>query len=144
MGTLNDRGLLAYLLLSTLSKIFNPGHNSLVKDLDSNKINDFLINKTIPVTLYNNLLTFRDTDKKFELNGDPLKKITDKYYNLDYAKLPDEKIMFEFAKEMYFDEWALGDKSSRDQPLVGLPQSSALMASGISTIRTILRHIVID
>ena len=48
----------------------------LIKDPSSNRVNDVLINKTKPVTLYNNLLTFPDTDKKFELPGDFLRMIT--------------------------------------------------------------------
>ena len=67
---MNDRGKLASHLLSPLSKIINPQHTSqfnLVKDPDSNRVNDLLKNKTIPVTLYNNLLTFLDTDKNFEI-----------------------------------------------------------------------------
>ena len=65
---MNDRGMLAFYLLSRLSKITDPEHISqfkLVKDPDSYWVNDPLINKTIPVTPCNNLLTFRDTDKKF-------------------------------------------------------------------------------
>ena len=56
-----------------LSKITNPENTTqfiFVKDSNSNRINDLEINKTIPITLYNNLLTFRDTGKKFELKGD--------------------------------------------------------------------------
>ena len=73
----NDRGKIAPCFLSTLSKITNPEHTSqfkLVKDPSSNRVNNLLMNKTISVTLYNNLLTFRDTDKKFELQGNLLKK----------------------------------------------------------------------
>ena len=33
---------------------------------------------TIAVTLYDNLITMRDTDKKFELEGDILRKIIKK------------------------------------------------------------------
>ena len=61
---MNDRGILASHLLSPLSKIFIPEQTSffkLVKELDSNRINDLLINRTISVTLSDNLLTFRDT-----------------------------------------------------------------------------------
>ena len=66
---MKDRGIIAYHLLSPLSKITISEHTSqytLANDLNSNSDNDSLINKTIPVTLYNNLLTFRDTDKKFK------------------------------------------------------------------------------
>ena len=39
---------------------------------------DLLIKKTLAVTLFNNLLTFRDTDRKFKLQGDLLKSGTNK------------------------------------------------------------------
>ena len=58
--------------MSPLPKITNPEHTSqfkLVKDPDLNGVIDLLVKKTIPVTLYDNLLTFHDTDKKFELEG---------------------------------------------------------------------------
>ena len=72
---MNDRGILASHLMSPLSEITNPEISSqyiLVKDSSSNRVIDLKINKTIPITLYNNLLTFRDTGKEFELKGDRL------------------------------------------------------------------------
>ena len=56
--------------MSPLSKITNPENTSqfkLVKDSNLNRVNDLKINRTIPITLYNNKLTFRDTGKEFEL-----------------------------------------------------------------------------
>ena len=67
---MNDRCVTTSFLLSLLSKITNAEYTKqykLVKDPNSNRVNDLLINKTIPVVLYNSLLTFRDTDKKFEI-----------------------------------------------------------------------------
>ena len=67
--------------MSPLPKITNVEHTTqfkLVEDPDSNRVNDLLTNKTIPVTLYYKLLTFCDTVKKFQLNGDLLKMITKK------------------------------------------------------------------
>ena len=75
------RCILESYLFSLLSKITNPEHTNqfkLVKDLDSNKVNDLLMNRTIPVTLSDNLLTFRDTDKKFEVEGALFKMIIKK------------------------------------------------------------------
>ena len=40
----------------------------------------------IPITLYDILLTFRDTGKEFELKGGLLKMITNKNYNVDLAR----------------------------------------------------------
>ena len=65
---MNDRGILATYLLSLLSKITNLENSTqfkLVKDANSNRVNDLKINKTIPITLHDNLLTFRDTNKQF-------------------------------------------------------------------------------
>ena len=92
---MNDRGILATFLKSPLSKITNPESSSqfkLVKDSKSNRVNELKINKTIPITLYNNLLTFRDTGKKIELKGDLLKIITNKNYNVHLASFSDKKI----------------------------------------------------
>ena len=131
---MNDRGILASYLMSPLSKITNPENASqfkLVKHSNSNRVNDLEINKTKPFTLYNDILTFRDTGKEFELKGDLLKMITNKNYNVDLASLQDKKLMYDFAKEMNFDLKA-GNKSTRDRTLIKLLKSSAVMASGVS------------
>ena len=67
---MNDRGILASYLMTPLSKITNPENTTqfkLVKDSTSNRVNDLKINNSIPITLHNNFLTFRDTGKEFEL-----------------------------------------------------------------------------
>ena len=67
---MNVRGTLATYLMSPLSKITNPENFSqfeLLKGSNSIRVNGLKINKTIPITLYNNFLTFRDTGKEFEL-----------------------------------------------------------------------------
>jgi len=78
---MKDRGIIANYLLSPLSKISNPENTirfKLVKYSNSNRVNDLLIKNTIPITLHDNLLTFRDTGKVFELKGALLKMITNK------------------------------------------------------------------
>ena len=89
---------------------------------------------TIPVTLYNNLLTYRYTGKEFDLKRHLLKMITNKIYNLDIASLSDKKLMYSFAEEMYFGVRAQGNKSSRDCTHIKLLNSPVLIhsASGIS------------
>ena len=134
---MNDRGILATYLMSSLSRITNPENASqfkLVKDPSSNRVNDLKINKTIPITLYGNMLTFRDTNKQFELKGDLLEMITNSKFNVDLASLSDKKLMYEFAKEMHFDPKASGNKSTRDRKLIKLLNSPGLIvsASGIS------------
>ena len=136
---MNDRGVLATYLMSPLSKITNPEKASqfkLVKDSNSNRVNDLLINKTVPLTLYNNMLTFRDTGKEFELKRDLLKMITNKNYNIDLASLQDKKLMYDFAKEMKFDLKAQGNKSTRDRTLIKLLKSPGLMVSASDFSKT--------
>ena len=134
---MNDRGTLASSLLSPLSKITNPENTSqfkLVKDSTSKRVNDLKINKTIPITLHDNLLAFRDTNKQFELRGGLLKMITNKNYNVDLANLSDKKQKYGFAKEMNFDSKAQGKKSTGDRTLTKLLKSQGLTvsASGVS------------
>ena len=120
--------------MSPLSKITNPENASqykLLKDSNSNRVNDLKINKTIPITLYNSMLSFRDSGKVFELKGDLLKMITNKNYNVDLASGADKKLLYDFAKEMNFDTRAQGRKSTRDRTLINLLNSPAIMASGV-------------
>ena len=132
---MNDRGILASYLMSPLSKITNPENSTqfkLVKDSTSIRVNDLKINNSITITLHNNLLTFRGTNKQFELKGDLLKMITNKNYNVDLASLSDKKLMYDFAKEMHFDERRVGNKSTRDKTLIKLLNSPAIIVSGVS------------
>ena len=78
---MNHRGILASYLLSPLSKITNPENSTqfkLVKDSSSNTDIDLLIHNTVPITLHDNLLPFRDTGEVFEIKGDLLKMRTKK------------------------------------------------------------------
>ena len=137
---MNDRGILASYLMSPLSKITNPENTTqfkLVKDANSNRVNDLNINNSIPITLYNNMITFRDTGKEFELKGDLLKMITNKNYNVDLASLSDKKLMYDFAKEMHFDVKKIGNKSTRDRTLIKLLKSPGLMVSASGVSKTI-------
>ena len=93
---MNDRVIIAFYLMSLLSKITNPENTSqfkLVKDLNSNTVSDLLLHNTIVVTLYDNLFTFHDSEKKFELKEDLQKLRTNKNYNVDLASLSDKKIV---------------------------------------------------
>ena len=58
------------------TKTTNPENTSqfkLVKDPNSNRVIDLIIHNSIPITLQDNLLTFRDSNKKMELKGELLK-----------------------------------------------------------------------
>ena len=137
---MNDRGILATYLMSPLSRITNPENSSqfkLVKDPSSNRVNDLKINKTIPISLYGNMLTFRDTNKQFELKRDLLEMITNSKFNVDLASLSDKKLMYDFAKEMHFDQNAVGNKSNRDRKLIKLLKSPGLMVSASGVSKTI-------
>ena len=95
---MNDRCILATYSMSPLSKITNPENCTqfkLVKDSSSNRVNDLLIHNAIPITLLDDLLSFRDTGKKFELK-DFLKLITNKNYNVDLASLSGNKVRYDF------------------------------------------------
>ena len=134
---MNDRGILASYLISPLCKITNPENSSqyiLVKDSSSNRVNDLKKHKSIPIILYGNMLTFRDTGKELELTADLLEKITNKNYNVDLASLSDKKLMYDFAKELNFDLKAAGKNSTRAKTLIKLLKSPAIMASGVTTI----------
>ena len=96
-----------------------------------------LIHNSIPISLHDNLLTFRDSNKQFELKGDLLKMITNKNCNIDLASLQDRKLMYDFAKEMNFDTRALGNKSTRDKALIKILKSPGLMVSASGVSRTI-------
>ena len=120
---MSDRGIISSYLISPLFKITNPENTSqfkLVKDPSSNRFNDLKIHNSIPIILYGNILTFRDTGKEFELKGDLLEMITNKDYIVDLVTLSDKNLMYDFAKEMNFDLKAIGKKSTRDKSLIKL------------------------
>ena len=63
---MNEKRMIAPYLASSLVNLFKPKNKcqfKLIKDLNSPKMNDFLINGDIPVTFYNNMLIFRDSNK---------------------------------------------------------------------------------
>ena len=137
LGIMNDRGILASYLTSPLSKITNPENATqfrLVKDYSSNRVNDLFIHNSIPISFHENLLTFCDTAKVFELKGDLLKMIRSKNYNVNFASLLDKKLVYDFAKVTIFDLNAQSNESTRDRTLIKLLNSPALRASGISTV----------
>ena len=129
--------MIAPYLASSLVNFLKPenkSHFRLVKDLNSTKMNDFLVNAGIPVTLYSNMLTFRDSNKSFKLDGDVFEKMANYIFNVSHSNPHDQKLIFEFGKEMIFNNKAKGRKNPRDQPLIKLIKSPAIMASGNSTV----------
>ena len=63
--------------------------------------------------------------------------ITNKNYNVNYASLADKKLMYDFAKEMHFDERRVGNKSTRDRTLIDLLKSPGLIVSASGVSKTI-------
>ena len=97
-------------------------------------MNDFLMIGGIPVTIYSNMLTFRDRNKSFKLDGDLLETMTKYDFNVNHANPQDQKLKYEFGKEMKFGIKQKGRKSNRDKSMIKLLKSPANMASGVTTI----------
>ena len=136
---MNDKGMIAPYLASSLVNLFKPENKSqfrLRKDHNSTKMNDFLIHGSIPVTLFSNMITFRDSNKTFRLEEDLLKLITNYIFNVDHSSPQDKKLIYEFAKEMNYDTKSTGRPSTRHTSTINILESPAIMASGIS--RTII------
>ena len=132
---MNNNGLIAPYLTSSLVNLFKPENKSqfrLKKDLNSTKMNDFLINDGIPVTLVSNMLIFRDSNKSFKLDGDLLETMTNYDFNVDHSNQQDRKLIYELAKEMKFNTRQKGNKSERDKSIIRLLRSPRIMASGVS------------
>ena len=120
--------------LVNLSKPENKSQFRLIKDLNSTKMNDFLIIGCIPVTLFSNMLTFRDNNNSFKMDGDLLETMTNNDFNVSLSNQKVQKLNHEFRKEMYFNIKQKGRKSDRDKSLIKFLKSTAMIASGISTI----------
>ena len=98
-----DKGMIAPYLASSLVNLFKPENKSqfrIKEDPNSTEMNDFLINEDIPVTLFSNMLVFRDSNKSFKLDGDLLETMTNYDFNVDHSKEQDRKLIYEFAREM--------------------------------------------
>ena len=132
---MNDKGLIAPYLTTSLVEVFKKDNKSqfrLRKDPNSTKLNDFLIHGNIPVTIYSNMITFRDSNKSFKLEGDLLKVITNHKFNVDHSSSQDQKLIYQFAKEMNYDIKCTGRPSTRHNSMVRLLDKPAIMASGVS------------
>ena len=132
---MNDKGLISPYLASTLVNLFEPENKSqfrLKKDLNSTKMNDFLINEGITVTLFSKMLLFRDSNKSFKLDRDLLETMTKHDFNVSHSDPKDQKLNYEFGKEMNFKIKQKGRKSDRDKSMIKLLKSPAIMASGVS------------
>ena len=132
---MNEQGMIASYLVSSLVEVFKKDNKSqfrLRKDPNSTKLNDFLIHGTIPVTIFSNMIVFRDSNKSFRLEGDLLKVITNYKSNVDHSNPQDKKLIYQFAKEMKYDTKSTGRPSVRHNSMVKLLDQPAIMASGFS------------
>ena len=97
-------------------------------------MNDFLINGGIPVSLYSNMLFFKDSNNSFKLDGGLLEAITNYDFIVDHSNPQDHKLIYEFGKEIKFDSKQKGRKSNKDKSMIKLLKLNKIMASGISNI----------
>ena len=132
---MNDEGMIAPYLAFSLVELFKTENKSqfrLRKDPNSTKMIDFLIHRNIPVTLFSNMISFRDSNKSLRLDGDLLKLITIYKFNVDHSSAQDRKLIYEFAKEMNYHTKSTGRPSPRHNSMVRLLDQPAIMASGFS------------
>ena len=110
---LNDKGLTAPYLTSSLVNIFEPENKSqfrIIKDLNSTEMNDFPTNEGKPVTLFSKMLTFRNSNQSFRLDGDLLETMTFYDFNVSLSNPEDQKVSYDFGKEMNFNMKQRGRK----------------------------------
>ena len=134
---MNDKGMIAPYLASSLLNLFTPENKSqfrLKKDLNSTRMNDFLINGGIPVSIYDNMLTFRVSNRSFKLDGDLLETITNHDFYVNLSNPQDRKLKHEFGKETNFDKKQKRPKKDRGKSLIKSLKSPAILASGVPTI----------
>ena len=128
---MDEKGMIAPYLASSLVNIFKPENKSqfrLRKDPNSTKMDNFSIHGNIPVTLFSNMITFRDSNKSFRLEGDLLKLITNYKFNADHSSPQDKKLIYEFAKEMNYDTKSTGRPSTRHTSSINILESPAILA----------------
>ena len=114
---MNDIGKIAPYLASSLVnliKLENISQLKLLKDQNFIRLIDFLINTSVPITPYSNLLTSRDSNKSFNLDGDLLEAMTNYDLNVTHSNLQDQKLIYEFGERKKFDIKQKRRKSNRD------------------------------
>ena len=132
---MDEKGMIAPYLTSSLVEVFKKDNKSqfrIRKNPNSIKMNDFLIHGSIPVTIFSNMITFRDTNKSFTLEGDLLKVITNHKFNVDHSSPQNKKLIYDFSKEMNYDIKSTGRPSTRHESMIRLLNQPAIMASGFS------------
>ena len=137
LDLLNDKCMIAHTLASSLVNLFKPEKKSqfrFKKDLNSTGMKDFLINGGKPVSICDNMLTFRDSNRSFKLDADLLETMTKNDFSASTSNPQDRKLNYKFGKERNFTNKQQGRKSDRDKSKIKLLKSPAIMASGVTTI----------
>ena len=94
---MSDKGLIDPYLASSWVNLLKPENKSqfrLKKDLNSTELNDFLKNEGIPVTPFSNMITFRDSNKTFKLDGDLLETVTNYDFNVSHSNPKNQKLNY--------------------------------------------------
>ena len=102
----NDIGLKAPYLASSLFNLFTPENKSqfaFLEDPNSIRMNNFLINECIPVTLFSKISTLSDTKNSFKLDRDFLRTMTNYIFNVGLPNPQDQKLIYEFEEEVKLD-----------------------------------------
>ena len=92
---MNGKGMIPPYLASYLVNLFEPENKSQskpIKDQNSIRMNDFLKNGGIANSLYSNMLTFRDSNKSFKLDGDLLETMKNYDFNVSHAETTKSEI----------------------------------------------------
>ena len=134
---INDKGVIAKYLASFLDNLFEPENKSqfkILKDHNSIRMKEFLTNRSVPVTLYSNLLIFRDSNRSFKRDVDLLETMTNFDFNVYHSNPHDWKLFFDFAKETKINIRQKARKSPRDESVIRSLKSPTIMTSGISTM----------
>ena len=101
LKVMNDKKMISPYLASSLVDLLKPWNKiqfNLTKDHNSIRMNDFLMNGNIPVTLYSNMLTFGDSNESFKLDGDLLKTMTKYKFNVGHSNPQEQKIILWVSK----------------------------------------------
>ena len=117
---------LAYSLVN-LFKTENKSQFKKIKHLNSTEMNDCLINTSVQVNVYSNMLTFRH----LLLERDLLRLMTNYIFSVDHSNPHNRKVNHEFGEELKIDIKQVGRPNTRDVSLIKLFESPAIMDSGI-------------
>ena len=81
-------------------------------------MNDFLINGGVPFSVYGNMWTNSDSNISFKLHGDLIETMTHYDFTVSHSNPKNQKLFYEFEKEMNFIVKQKRRKSNRDKTLI--------------------------